>query len=178
MFLKGEKVNSYSGWSRVREHHLYNILVFENVETCHSGGVKKPVLFLKADSAPDGSLVCESALETRSRIMSSEMWWCSLYLPDRCWAPPPLAHMKVYCMTPVSHSFSHSLALLNKHSRTHTEQPPNTTVPAHTHLHWFDLLLHFHTFVSHLLRFSVVLDTSDRAEPLKELDLQVRNLLE
>ena len=132
-----KKINSLSGWSLVREHHLYNILVFENVETSFVGGVKKkkktPVLFLKADSAPDGSLDCESALETRSRIMSSEMWWCSLYLPDRCWAPPPLAHMKVYCMTPVSHSFSHSLALLNKHSRTHTQSSLPT--PLYLHIH-------------------------------------------
>ena len=73
---------------------------------------------------------------------------------------------------PQSRSFKQTL------THTHTEQPPNTTVPAHTHLHRFDLLLHFHTFASHLLRFSVVLDTSDRAELLKELDLQVKNLLE
>lgn len=40
--------------------------------------------FLKVYTAPDGSLACESTLETRSKIMSSEMWWCevSIYLTD------------------------------------------------------------------------------------------------
>lgn len=68
----------------VRKDHLYNILVFENVKTWHSRGVKTSCFFLKGVSAPDGWLDCESAMETRSRIMSSEMWWCvvSIYLTD------------------------------------------------------------------------------------------------
>lgn len=85
LFRKGKKINSDSGRASVREDHLYNILVFENVETWHSGGVKTSwFFFLTADSAPDDWVDCESALETRNRIMSSEMWWCvvSIYLTD------------------------------------------------------------------------------------------------
>lgn len=57
----------------------------------------------------------ESAIETTCRLMSTEMWCCGLYLPDRRSAPPPLTHTKVYCMTPVSHSVSQS-RFLNTHA--------------------------------------------------------------
>lgn len=59
-------------------------LVLVNVGARHSGCIKSSSFFHKGVSAADGSLDCESALQTRSGIMSSEMRWCAvcIYLTD------------------------------------------------------------------------------------------------
>lgn len=89
--------------------------MFVNVETAQEAF--KPLhFFLEGVGAPDGWPDCQSALETRRRIMSSEMRWCvvSIYLTG-AQLHPHSPTGKVYCMIPVFHS-------LPKRTRTITQQ--------------------------------------------------------
>lgn len=111
------------------DHQDYN-LMFVNVETAQEAF--KPLhFFLEGVGAPDGWPDCQSALETRRRIMSSEMRWCvvSIYLTG-AQLHPHSPTGKVYCMTPVSHSLPYSLALQSAHVQLHSSFPA-VTVPAH-----------------------------------------------
>ncbi|KAF6738697.1 General transcription factor IIF subunit 2 [Oryzias melastigma] len=105
--------------------------------TMQTVGGQTMAVFSQSDtgvSAADGSLDCESAPQTRSGIMSfGDAVVCSLYLPDRRSAPPPLAHRKVGWLTPVSHS-----PFAQKHAQKHGFSP----LPAckRAHLTGLDLL--------------------------------------
>lgn len=105
-------------------------------KTSGKNKTRPPPAPLWVDTVPDGSLVCEkySTNKKQYAVRWDALVW-GPYLPDRRSAPPPPAYAKVCWMTPVSHSLSHSLALLHRCAHTHTHRYMKQI--SIFHFHWF-----------------------------------------